>query len=342
LFSEIECQFLQRLDSLTGDDFTVANGDVSPSVLALPLMSTLRVAAFRSLCHVTVAVVWLSVGGALKVEAASTVRSQLADGFDFPVGKPDGDNYYKFRGFTPYGHLGEDWNGRGGGDSDLGDPIYSIGRGVVVLSEDVRVGWGNVVIVRHAFRDESGRISMVDSLYGHLHERKVKVNQVVERGQLVGTMGGNNGMYAVHLHLEIRKNLQIGMNRSSFGRDYSNYYSPTQFINAHRALPAGFARVDIPVKTFAAYGQSLADADSSPVARTPRGFSIPVYRGSKTGPIAVAPRDKDKPKDPVARINEEARARAQAEVNTPSPSGDFWSRLKSKLSGGQVVAPEKK
>ena len=90
------------------------------------------------------------------------------------------------------------------------------------------------------------------------------------------------------------------MNRSSFGRDYSNYYSPTQFINAHRALPAGFARVDIPVKTFAAYGQSLAEADSSPVARTPRGFSIPVYHGSKTGPIAVAPRDKAKPQAPTA------------------------------------------
>ena len=274
--------------------------------------------------------------------AGATVRCQLADGFDFPVGKPDGDGYYKFRGFTPYGHLGEDWNGRGGGDSDLGDPIYSIARGVVVLSENVGVGWGNVVIVRHAFRDDSGRISMVDSLYGHLHERKTKLHQVVERGQIVGTMGSNNGMYAVHLHLEIRKNLQIGMNRSQFGRDYSNYYSPTQFINAHRTLPAGFARVDIPVNTFAAYGQSLSATETSGVTRTSRGLSIPIYRGSKTGSPTSVPAPREKPADPLSRIHEEARARAQVEASTPSPSGDFWARLKAKLSGGQVVVPVEK
>lgn len=271
---------------------------------------------------------------------AETVRCQLADGFDFPVGKPDAAGYYKFRGFTPNGHLGEDWNGSGGGDSDLGDPIYSIGRGVVVLSEDVKVGWGNCVIVRHAFRDESGRIGMVDSLYGHLYERKVRVGQVVERGQLVGTMGGNNGMYAVHLHLEIRKNLQIGMNRSSFARDYSNYYSPTQFINTHRTLPAGFARVDIPLGIFAAYGKSLADADTSgPTKISARGFKIPVYKAGKDG---TATTKSDKTQDAVQRINQEARERAQQEATTPSPSGDFWSRLKAKLSSGQVVSPEKK
>ena len=41
----------------------------------------------------------------------------LADGFDLPVGKPDGEGYYKARGYRPNGHLGEDWNGKGGGDT---------------------------------------------------------------------------------------------------------------------------------------------------------------------------------------------------------------------------------
>ena len=36
----------------------------------------------------------------------------LADGFDLPVGKPDGEGYYKARGYRPNGHLGEDWNGK--------------------------------------------------------------------------------------------------------------------------------------------------------------------------------------------------------------------------------------
>ena len=47
------------------------------------------------------------------VETAST---KLADGFDFPVGKPHADGYYRARGFRSGGHMGEDWDGvRGGG-----------------------------------------------------------------------------------------------------------------------------------------------------------------------------------------------------------------------------------
>ena len=50
---------------------------------------------------------------------AQTVKMSLADGFDFPVGKPNADGYYKSRGLrlrAPQ-HFGEDWNGRGGGAS---------------------------------------------------------------------------------------------------------------------------------------------------------------------------------------------------------------------------------
>lgn len=186
-----------------------------------------------------------------------TIRCLLADGFDFPCGKPDAKGYHKARGMSPNGHLGEDWDGDGGGDTDLGDPIYAIARGVVILSEDVKLGWGNVVIIRHAFREATGRIDMVDSLYGHLLERKMKVGQVIQKGDLVGLMGTNNGMYPAHLHLEIRKNLAIGMNRMKFARDYSNYYSPTAFIQAHRQLSADFRKYDIPINTFAPHGEDL-------------------------------------------------------------------------------------
>lgn len=234
---------------------------------------------------------WLVLAGMIwgilpqPARAFDTIRCQLANGFDFPVGKPEGDGYYKARGFWPNGHLGEDWNGRGGGDSDAGDPIYSIGRGVVVLSEDVKVGWGNVIIIRHAFREVTGKIDMVDSLYGHLQERRLKVGQLVEKGQLVGLMGGNNGMYPVHLHLEVRKNLAIGMNRSKFARDYSNYHSPTAFINAHRTLNTDLRRYDIPIGTFAAYGGELTEAQENVSRSTsPSTYTVksPSARVSKT------------------------------------------------------------
>jgi hypothetical protein len=283
--------------------------------------------------------------------AYETVRCQLADGFDFPCGKPDGAGYYKARGFWPNGHLGEDWNGNGGGDSDLGDPIYAIGHGVVVLSEDVKVGWGNCVIVRHAFREVTGKIEMVDSLYGHLQERRVKVGQLVERGQLVGTMGGNRGMYPVHLHLEVRKNLGIGMNRSKFARDYSNYHSPTAFINAHRQLSADFKKYDIQIDTFAPYGGEQTDeqrdlaasnssggsgsssgAPASGVVKTGRGLSIPVTTGTS---FPTTPRStRELPKTTPGATSPQ---KTLPETPATSGDGDFWSRLKTKLNKSGVT-----
>lgn len=267
---------------------------------------------------------------------AATTRCQLADGFDFPVGKPDANGYYKSRGFTANGHLGEDWNGRGGGDSDYGDPIYSVARGVVIISENVRVGWGNCIIIRTAYRDRDGGIKMVDCLYAHLNERRVAVGQVVERGQLVGTMGGNSGMYPVHLHFEIRKNLQIGMNRTQFARDFSNYYSPTDFINKNRTLSSDFAKVDVPMRGFADYGQSLSAAESVPAIRpSSRGYRIPVYRSDSTAAKGTTP---TKGQDAVSRIKAETKARSEP-APTPTEPSDFWSRMKSKLMGGKVVEP---
>ena len=73
-----------------------------------------------------------------------------------------------------------------------------------MISQNIGGGWGHCIVIRHAYRDETGKIAMVDSQYGHLHARIAKVGQVVEKGQLIGTMGGNFGMYAVHLHFEMR------------------------------------------------------------------------------------------------------------------------------------------
>src|ERR1700737_2917709 len=121
------------------------------------------------------------------VSSSDSAFTKLADGFDFPVGKPDAQGYYKARGFRSKGHLGEDWDGVRGGDTDLGDPIYSIGDGIVVFARDCHMGWGNVVIVRHTYR-EGGEIKNIDSLYGYLNSILVRRGQAVGRGQEVGTM----------------------------------------------------------------------------------------------------------------------------------------------------------
>lgn len=178
-----------------------------------------------------------------------TAFTRLADGFDFPVGKPDAQGYYKARGFRSHGHLGEDWDGVRGGDTDLGDPIYSIGDGLVVFARDCHMGWGNVVIVRHSYR-EGGSVRTVDALYGHLQNMLVRHGQAITRGQKIATMGTAHGLYDAHLHLEIRKNIEIGMSRAAFARDFSNYYDPTQFIETHRHLKAGGGTYRVAMNTF--------------------------------------------------------------------------------------------
>jgi murein DD-endopeptidase MepM/ murein hydrolase activator NlpD len=178
-----------------------------------------------------------------------TASTRLADGFDFPVGKPEAEGYYKARGFRSGGHMGEDWDGVRGGDTDLNDPIYCIGDGIVVFARDVHLGWGNVVIVRHAYR-ESGTVKHIDSLYGHLNAILVKRGQKVARGQQIGRMGTAHGQYDAHLHLEIRKNLEIGMSKSKFQKNFSNYYDPSQFIASHRHLSGGGANFRVAMNTF--------------------------------------------------------------------------------------------
>jgi murein DD-endopeptidase MepM/ murein hydrolase activator NlpD len=189
--------------------------------------------------------------------SAAPVRLNLADGFDFPVGKPNAEGYYKARGLrlrAPQ-HFGEDWNGRSGGDSDLGDPVYAVADGIVTFAYNVRSGWGNVVLTRHAYRDPAtGQVKFCDTLNGHLNQIMVKVGQPVKRGQQIGTIGTNSGMYPAHLHFEIRHNITIGMQRNGVPSDMNHWADPTQFINKYRRLNREWRPVAMPTGTYQEYG----------------------------------------------------------------------------------------
>jgi hypothetical protein len=284
-----------------------------PSVIRALLPQTLSRLGYplRPACAL-LALALLVTASPLPAPAADQTNQFLADGFDFPVGKPDGYGYYRARGYYPNGHLGEDWNGRGGGDTDLGDPVYAIGRGTVVFSADYQMRWGNVVIIRHAYREADGKIRYIDSLYGHLDKRFVQLNDKVKRGEQIGTIGNCRGIYLAHLHFEIRKNLRIGMKRSSYKGDYSNYHSPTKFIQDRRKLRTDFRRVPIPLNTF------QTDAPAYP--ETPR---VTVPKSSSGSGAGEA--DSDGLKSDVERV-----------LNNYQPDEDkdtngFWERLKEKL-----------
>lgn len=188
--------------------------------------------------------------------AFAQTKINLADGFDFPVGKPNADGYYKARGLRlkEPRHFGEDWNGRVGGDKDLGDPVYAVADGIVTFAHNVHVGWGNVILTRHAYRDPAnGQVKFCDTLNGHLNEILVKEGQPIKRGQKIGTIGSNFGMYPAHLHFEIRHNLSVGMARNGVPSDTVNWADPTEFINKYRKLNREWRPVVMPTGTYQEY-----------------------------------------------------------------------------------------
>src|SRR5438046_7656194 len=127
----------------------------------------------------------------------------LAPRFDFSLGSEHGALAYNAQRFTENHHLGDDLNGIGGENSDLGDPIYAVADGRVLLARDGGPGWGNVIIVLHAI-EENGIRRYVQSYYGHCQEILVHAGDDVRRGQKIATVGTANGQYFADLHFEMR------------------------------------------------------------------------------------------------------------------------------------------
>ncbi|RYD62218.1 MAG: hypothetical protein EOP84_34825, partial [Verrucomicrobiaceae bacterium] len=90
-------------------------------------MAGVRLSRFSTMRRISrrLAILTLVFSALVSSFANETATVPLADGFDLPVGRDGTKKYYKARGFRSNGHLGEDWNGEGGGDTDLGDPVYS-------------------------------------------------------------------------------------------------------------------------------------------------------------------------------------------------------------------------
>ncbi|KAB2646440.1 MAG: M23 family metallopeptidase [Verrucomicrobia bacterium] len=240
--------------------------------------------------------------------AQDTAAVKLADGFQSPVGS-DGQSYYRARGMQPNGHLGDDWNGTGGGDTELGAPVTATAHGLVVFARDFRLGWGNVVIVRHAYL-EAGQVAYADSLYGHLDSIVVQEGQQVVRGQKVGTIGNNRGMYNAHLHFELRKNLRIGMARSAFPRDFTNYWDPHLFIAQHQRLEGGGRLATVPINTFVTYNGPADYAAAAPAAGgTVAAHGAPTVATAQAGPTGVLPRAPLRPLPPLPDARPSATSR---------------------------------
>lgn len=155
--------------------------------------------------------------------------------FDFPLGSENGAMAYNAQRFTENRHLGDDLNGIGGENSDLGDPIYAVADGHVLLAREAGPGWGNVIIVLHAYLENNER-KYVQSYYAHVESILVHVGDEVRRGQKVATVGTANGRYFAHLHFEMREFITpfIG---PGYREDTRGWLNPTAFIEQHRGAP---------------------------------------------------------------------------------------------------------
>lgn len=155
--------------------------------------------------------------------------------FDPPMGGEHGALAYNAQRFLEMNekrggpHLGDDLNGIGGGDSDLGDPVRSVADGLVMYAGVPSPGWGGTIVVAHRLAD--GRT--LHSMHAHLDRIEAGVGELVARGQLIGTVGTAGGLYLAHLHFEMRDSDQ-----ADIGPGYSfnpmNRLDPTATVAALR------------------------------------------------------------------------------------------------------------
>jgi hypothetical protein len=165
-------------------------------------------------------------------------QTPTAARLDMPLGSEHGALTYDSQPFLTLNlqrngkHLGDDFNGIGGMDTDLGDPVYSIGAGRVVYSGDAESGWGNVLMIAHRLPDGS----RLQSFYGHLQRRDVGVGTDVMRGEAIGAVGMGDGAYPAHLHFEVRDSFSVNPGRGYFS-DAMNRRDPSGTVENGRCAP---------------------------------------------------------------------------------------------------------
>jgi murein DD-endopeptidase MepM/ murein hydrolase activator NlpD len=179
----------------------------------------------------------------------------IADSFGVPVGLPDGKGYTiaspfwnLYRGGY---HLGEDWSGIEGGNSDLGDTIYAIANGYVIFSEDVGLRWGGIIGIVHKVKNKidvfsdttivhdtiapaNGEFRYLTSFYAHCLDLLVKKGEWVKKGTPVGTIGNCEGRWLAHLHMELRTKPDSIIFDGGYGMVPYGFINPDKFRRAYK------------------------------------------------------------------------------------------------------------
>ena len=194
-----------------------------------------------------------------------TAKTPRASRYDAPMGSEHGALTYNAQPFMEYNksflsnHLADDVNGVGGMDTDLGDPVYAACAGRVVFAGKASEGWGNMVIVEHAVGE--GRSRRTEQLvYAHLRSMAVGVGMVVQRGDAIGEVGGAEGRYPAHLHLEMRVTDVADPGRGYF-REPLNRLDPEKTIAARRGAAEDLLNTAPLIRDSAVEGEELPEIE---------------------------------------------------------------------------------
>ena len=169
----------------------------------------------------------------------STAAIPRALRFDQPLGSEHGALVYNAQPFWAMNdkrgghHSGDDLNGIGGMDTDLGDPVFSTADGLVLYAGEPSPGWGKVLVIAH--RAPDGRT--LHSMYAHLNRIDVTPGSLVPRGGCIGTVGTANGYYPAHLHFEMRTSDGVDIG-TGYSMHQLNRLDPLATIAALRNAPA--------------------------------------------------------------------------------------------------------
>ena len=159
--------------------------------------------------------------------------------FDPPMGSDHSGLVYNAQKFWEMNpkrgghHTGDDLNGIGGMNTDLGDPVFCTAEGLVLYVGEPSPGWGKLVIVGH--RTADGKL--VHSMYAHLHRIDVARGDLIARGERLGLVGDANGHYPAHLHFEMRSSDGVDIG-AGYADSPLNHLDPSATVNSLRNAAA--------------------------------------------------------------------------------------------------------
>jgi hypothetical protein len=139
---------------------------------------------------------------------------------------------YGFGAPTDYGfHEAWDINDNGGGDSDLGKPVYAVSDGVISSVHSHSAGFGNHIHLKVETEEGTRWFH-----YAHLEKIFCAQDQIVKEGQLLGTVGKSGTVYA-HLHFACKKQPTGIDGIAKTKEDLLKWEDPIAFIERHLTKP---------------------------------------------------------------------------------------------------------